>query len=135
MKNDGGHQIRLIAFTERPAQEESGPISLQVYIINESPSILGILNDVDSINIPQRLPHGNETVPAADLIHIDFGVSGSGTFVQVAPGECVKVTLVLRDEQLALLERVKHMQAAVRFQDGADEVTTVLLPAMVYKTI
>jgi hypothetical protein len=135
MRNDSGHQIRLIAFAERPAQEKSGPTLLQVYIINESPSILGILNDVDSINIPQRLPHGNETVPDADLIHIDFGVSGSGTFVQVAPGECVKVTLVLRDEQLALLESVKHMKAAVKFQDGVDEVTTVLLPAMVYKTI
>lgn len=135
MTNGSGHQIRLIAFAERPAQEKSGPTLLQVYIINESPSILGILNDLDSINIPQRLPQGSETVSDTDLIHIDFGVSGTGTFVQVAPGECVKVTLVLRDEQLALLEGVKHMKAAVKFRGGVDEVTTVLLPAMVYKTI
>jgi hypothetical protein len=137
MRNDSGPQIRLIAFAERPAQEKSGPILLQVYIINESPAILGILNDLDSINIPQRLPHGREAVPDADLIHMDFGSSGSGTFVQVARGECVKVTLVLRDEQLALLERVKQMKAAVKLRDGGDEageVTTVLLPAIVYET-
>ncbi len=137
MINDGGPQIRLMAFAERPAQEKSGPILLQVYIVNESPAILDILNDLDSINIPQGLQHGSETVLDADLIHIDFGVSGSATFIQVAPGECVKITLLLREEELALLERVKHMETAVKFRDGGDEkgeVTTVLLPAMVYKT-
>ena len=137
MRNDIGPQIRLIAFAERPAQEKSGPILLQIYIINESPAILGILNDLDSINIPQRLPHGGETVSDADLMHIDFGISGSGTFVHVSPGECVKVTLVLRDEQLALLDRVKQMKAAVKYRDGGDntgDVKTVLLPAIVYKT-
>jgi hypothetical protein len=135
--NDGGPQIRVIAFAERPAQEKSGPILLQVYIINESPAILGILNDLDSINIPPALPPASETVPDANLIHIDFGVSGSATFIQVAPGECVKITLLLREEQLALLVRVKQMKTAVKFRDGSDEkgeVTTVLLPAVVYKT-
>jgi hypothetical protein len=128
VKNDVGPQIRLIAFAERSAQGKSGPILLQVYI--------GILNELDSINIPQGLPHGGETVHDSDLTHIDFGVSGSGTFIQVAPGECVKTTLLLREEQFALLERVKQMKAAVKFRDGGDqagEVTTVLLPATVYK--
>ena len=136
-KNDNGPQIRLIAFAERPAQEKSGPIALQVYIVNESPAVLGILNDLDSINIPQHLPHDGESIPDSDLTHIDFGVSGSGKFVQVAPGECVKVSLVLREEQLAQLERVKLMKAAVKFRDGgaeAGEVKTVLLPAVVYIT-
>ena len=136
VKNDVGPQIRLIAFAERSAQGKSGPILLQVYIVNESPATLGILNDLDSINIPQSLPHGGETVHDSDLTHIDFGVSGSGTFIQVAPGECVKTTLLLREEQFALLERVKQMKAAVKFRDGGDqagEVTTVLLPATVYK--
>ena len=137
MRNDGGHHIRLIAFAERPAQEKSAPILLQVYIVNESPAIMGILDDLDSINIPQGLHHGIETGLDADFIHIDFGVSGSATFIQVAPGECVKITLLLREEQLALLARVKHMRTTVKFRDGDDEkgeVTTVLLPATVYKT-
>jgi hypothetical protein len=128
---NNGPEIRLIAFAERPAQESGGPVSLLVYVVNESPATLGILNDLDSINVPERLPDG-------DLIHIDFGESGSGTFVQVAPGECVKVTLLLREEQAALLERVKQMKAAVKYQDGADktgEVKTVLLPAAVYLTV
>ncbi len=134
--NNGGPQICVIAFAERPAQEKSALILLQVYIVNESPASLGILNDLDSINIPQGLHHGSETVPDADLIHIDFGVSGSATFIQVAPGECVKITLLLKAEQFALLARVKQMKTAVKFRDGGDEkgeVTTVLLPAMVYK--
>ena len=138
MKNDGEPQIRLIAFAERSAQEKNGPAVLQVYIINKSPAVLGILNDLDSINIPQRLPRISETIPDANLIHIDFGVSGSGTFVQVAPGECVKVTLLLRDDQMALLERAKYMEAPLKFRDGGDQtrkVTTALLPATVYATI
>jgi hypothetical protein len=47
----------------------------------------------------------------------------------------VKVTLVLREEQLARLERVKRIKAAVKFRDGGaatEEVKTVLLPAVVY---
>ena len=130
-------QIRLIAFAEPPAQERSGPILLQVYIVNEWPAVLWILNDLDSINIPRGLHHGSEMVPDADLMHIDFGVSESASFIRVATGECVKVTLLLREEQLALLTRVKHMKAAVRFRYDGDEkgeVTTVLLPAMVHKT-
>jgi hypothetical protein len=132
-----GPEIRLLAFAERPAQEKSGPISLQVYMVNESPAVLRILNDLDSINVPQRVPAGSETALDDDLMHIDFGVSGVGTFIQVAPGECVKVTLLLREEQAALLERVKHLKAAVKYRDGGDEtgeVKTVLLPATVYKT-
>jgi hypothetical protein len=49
----------------------------------------------------------------------------------------VKVTLLLREEQLTLLARVKRMKAAVKFRDGSDEkseVKTALLPATVYKT-
>jgi hypothetical protein len=133
-----GPQIRLIAFAEQPAQETGGPVSLLVYVLNESPATLGILNDLDSINVPERPPDGGGTAPDADLVHIDFGDSGSGTFIQVAPGECVKVTLLLREEQAALLERARQMKAAVRFQDGADksgEVKTVLLPAAVYKIV
>jgi len=135
--NDGGPQIRVIAFAERPAQEKSGPILLQVYIVNESPAILEILNDLNSINIPKGLQPGSETVRDSDLIHIDFGVSESATFIQVAPGECVKITLLLREEQLALLVRVKQMKTAVKFRNSSDEkgeVTTLLLPAIVYKT-
>jgi hypothetical protein len=137
VRNEVGPQIRLIAFAERSGQGRSGPILLQVYIVNESPAILGILNELDSINIPQGLQHGSEMTADADLIHIDFGVSGSATFIPVGQGECVKTTLLLREEQLALLERVKLLKAAVKFRDGGDEtgkVTTVLLPAAVYKT-
>jgi hypothetical protein len=133
-----GPEIRLIAFAERTAQGQGGPITLLVYVVNESPATLSILNDLDSINVPERLPDGGGTAHDADLIHFDYGESGSGTFIQVAPGECVKVTLLLSEEQAALLERVKQMKAAVRYQDGADEtgeVKTVLLPAAVYKTI
>jgi len=112
-------------------------VLLQVYIVNESSAILGILNDLDSINIPQSLDRGSETVSDADLMHVDFGVSASARFVQVPTGESVKVTLLLREEQLDLLARVKHMKTAVKFRAGGDkdgEVTTVLLPATVYKT-
>lgn len=135
--NDDRPQLRVIAFAERPAQEKSGPVLLQVYIVNESSAILAILNDLDSINIPQGLDHGSETVSDRDLMHIDFGFSESARFIQVHPGESVKVTLLLRDEQLDLLARVKHMKTAVKFRAGGDtdgEVTTVLLPATVYKT-
>lgn len=133
--NDGGHHIRLIAFTERPSQK-SEPILLHVYIVNESPVIMGILNDLDSINIPQGVHRDSETVLDADFIHIDFGVSGSATFIQVAPEECVKITLLLHEEQLALLGRVKNMRTTVKFRegDGKAEVMTALLPAKVYKT-
>jgi hypothetical protein len=110
---------------------------LQVYIVNESPAALAILKDLDSINIPQHLARGGESIPDSDLTHIDCGVWGSGKFVQVAPGECMKVTLVLREEQLAQLERVQLMKAAVRFRDvGArtEQVKTGTLPAVVYIT-
>jgi hypothetical protein len=135
--NDSRPQIRLIAFAERPAQEKSHPILLQVYVINDSSTNLEILNDLDSINIPQDLQQGSETVHDVDLIHIDFGVSGTATFIQVAPGECLKIILLLREEQLALLQRVKYMKTAVKFRDGVGdkgEVTTMLLSAMVHKT-
>lgn len=135
MTEEGGPGPRLIAFTERPAQEEGAPILLHVYIVNESPATLGILNELDSINIPQAFHPDREIPPDADLIHIDFGVSGSATFVQVAPGECVKTTFLLTEDQSALLARAKRMKAAVRFRIGGDEetaVTTLLLPATVY---
>jgi hypothetical protein len=135
--NDVAPQLRVIAFAEPPAQGKSGPVLLQVYIVNESSATLGILNDLDSINIPQRLDRGSSTVSDADLMHVDFGVSGSARFIQVPAGESVKVTLLLREEQLDLLARVKQMKTAVKFRAGGDrdgEVTTVLLPATVYKT-
>jgi hypothetical protein len=135
VKNDEEHPLRLIAFAEPPAPEKSGPAQLHVYIVNESAATLAILNELDSINIPQDLHH--DEVPDADLMHIDFGVSGAATYVQVPPGECVKTTLLLGEEQLALLVRVKHMKTAVKFRDGGDEkgkVTTVLLPAIEYRT-
>ena len=134
--NDGIQQIRLIAFAGEPAQGKSGPIQLQVYVINDSAEVVAILNDLDSINIPQGLREGNETISDANLIHIDFGVSGEAKFIQVAPGECLKITLLLREEQLALLERVKHMKTTVKFREGGSEkseVTIVLLSATVYK--
>jgi hypothetical protein len=127
--------LRLMAFAERPVQENRQPILLHVYIINESRATLRILNELDSINVPQSLPHDGETIADADLIHIDFGVSGSATFNQVAEGECVRVTLLLREEQFALLEHAKQMKTAVKLRDGGDEegeVTTLLLPATVY---
>lgn len=137
VKNDGGSEIRMIAFAEPPAQGKSEPILLHVYIVNESTEILGILNDLDSINIPQGLHQGSETIPNTDLIHIDFGISETATFIQVATGECLKITLLLREEQLILLERNKHIWTTVKFRDTGDEkgeVTTLLLPARVYKT-
>jgi hypothetical protein len=137
VRNDGGSQIRLIAFSEPPEHGKSKPVLLHVYIVNESPEILEILNDLDSINIPQGLYHGSEKVSTTDLIHIDFGVSGVATFIQVATGECLKITLLLREEQFALLERIKHICTSVKFRDVGDEkgeVTTLLLAARVYKT-
>ena len=137
MQNNVGPQIRLIAFAERPAQGVTAPTQLHVYILNESPSALWILNDLDSINIPQNPPQGGQTVPDPNSTHVDFGVSESATFIQVAQGECVKVTLLLREEELALLSRVRQMEAPVKFRAGGDEqaeVTTALLPAAVYKT-
>lgn len=137
VRNDGGSQIRLIAFAEPPAQGNSEPLLLHVYIVNESPETLEILNDLDSINIPQGQQHGSETAPNSNLMHIDFGVSGAATFIQVATGECLKITLLLREEQLLLLERTKHIWTTVKFRDVGDEkgeVTTLLLAARVYKT-
>lgn len=137
VKNDGGSQIRLIAFAEPPAKGKSEPVLLHVYIVNESPEILEILNDLDSINIPQGLHHGSETAPGSDLIHIDFGFSGEATFILVATGECLKINLLLREEQFALLERIKHIWTTVKFREVGDEkgeVTTLLLAARVYKT-
>ena len=79
-----------------------------------------------------------ETVPDADLIHVDFGISGTGKFVPVGPGEAVKVTLILNDEQANLLARVKQMKTAVKFRSGTEpmgEVQSVLLPAVVHVTL
>ncbi|MBV9927302.1 MAG: hypothetical protein JOZ96_19950 [Acidobacteria bacterium] len=135
--NGDGRQFRVIAFAEPPVPERSGPIMLQVYIVNESSTNLGILNDLDSINIPQSPDRGDVMTLEANSLHIDFGVSESATFVQVPPGECVKVTLLLREEQLALLARVKSMSTAVKFRDGGhenSEAKTALLQATVYKT-
>lgn len=137
VKSDGRFEIRLSAFTEQAAKGTGGPTLLQIYIVNESPAILNILNDLDSINILPRTPQANETVPDADLIHVDFGISGTGKFVPVGPGEAVKVTLILNDEQANLLARVKQMTTAVKFRRGIDEtgaVNSVLLPATVHKT-
>lgn len=138
MNDDGGAPIRLVAFAERAAPQTSGPNLLQIYIVNQSPATLSILNDLDSINVPQRPPQGDETVYDADFKHIDFGTSGSATFVPVAPGEAVKVTLMLRAEQLALLARVRQMTTAVKFRRDAqstNDVQSVLLPATVHVTV
>jgi hypothetical protein len=138
VRTEGRPEIRLSAFAEQPAKGTSGPTLLQVYIVNESPAILNILNDLDSINIPPRAPRADETVPDADLIHVDFGVSGTGEFVPVGPGEAVKVTLILNDEQVNLLARVKQMKAAVKYRPGAapsSDVQSVLLPATVHVTL
>jgi hypothetical protein len=135
--SDGRLDIRLSAFAEQPAKETSKPTLLQVYIVNESPTILNILNDLDSINIPPRAQRAGEPVEDADLIHVDFGISGTGKFVPVGPGEAVKVTLILNDEQANLLARAKQMKTAVKFRRGIDEtgaVNSVLLPATVHKT-
>lgn len=138
VRNDGRSQISLVAFAEPQAQGKSEPVQLHVYIINESTEILEILNDLDSINIPQGPNHDSETLPNADLIHIDFGVSGKAAFIQVATGKCLKITLFLRQEQFLLLERIKKLWTAVKYRDAGDkkaEVTTLLLPARVYMTI
>lgn len=129
----GGPQVRLIAFTEPPAPEQREPILLHVYIINGSPAVRWILNDLDSINIPQALHQGRETSPEAELVHVDFGASPSASYVRVATGEAVKITLLLREEQSALLARVRRMDAPVKFRGHEHgDVTTVLLPATVY---
>jgi hypothetical protein len=138
VRSDGRHEIRLSAFAEQPAKGTGKPTLLQVYIVNESPAILNILNDLDSINIPARTPRADETVPDTDLIHVDFGISGTGKFVPVGPGEAVKVTLMLNDEQANLLARVKQMKTAVKFRRGTEptgEVQSVLLPAAVHVTL
>jgi hypothetical protein len=128
---DGEPHLRVIAFAERTAQT-GGPSSLQVYVVNESPTVLGILGDLDSINVPEDSSADVE----ANWTHIDFGVPGTATYVQVAPGECVKITLLLGDEQFDLLARVKRMKTTVRFRDEGDEnaeVTTALVAATVYR--
>jgi hypothetical protein len=138
VRSDGRPEIRLIAFVERPAKGTSGPTLLQVHVVNESPATVHILNDLDSINIPPRAARAGETVPDADLIHVDFGVSGTGEFVPVGPGEAVKVTLILNDEQVDLLARVRRMKAAVKFRRSAQptsDVQSVLLPATVHVTV
>lgn len=138
MRTDGRPEIRLSAFVERPATGASGPTLLQVHIVNESPAVLDILNDLDSINIPPGAAAAGETVPDADLMHVDFGTSGVGRFVPVGPGEAVKVTLMLNDEQATLLARVRQMKTAVKFRRGAgptSDVQSVLLPATVHVTL
>ena len=117
----------MVAFAERPASPTGGPPVLQVYIVNRSSKTLEVLNDLDSINVPQD-PDDTDLNAA----HIDFGLSGSATFVAVEPGECVKVALLLRDEQFDMLARVKRMKTTVRFREG--EAITALLPAAVYAT-
>ena len=137
MSNDSGAPIRLIAFAEPAAAQTSGANLLQVYVINQSPATLSILNDLDSINVPQRPLRTGETVYDAEPRHIDFGTSGSATFVTVAHGESVKVTLMLRADELALLAHVKQMEATVKFRRGAEpssEVQSALLPATVHVT-
>lgn len=132
--NDSGSPIQMIAFAEPPAAKGQ-PILLQVHIINESQSPLAIMNELDSINIPKD-PPGNGIAPNTDLTHVDFGASGAGQFVKVAPGECVKVTLILTDSQLAQLERVKAVKVSVKFRDGDNdqsEVKTLLLQGKVHK--
>lgn len=137
MNIDSGASVRLVAFAEPAASQTSGPNLLQVYVINQSPETLSILNDLDSINVPQRPLRTGETVYDAEPKHIDFGTSGSAAFVPVAPDEAVKVTLMLRADQLALLAHVKQMEAAVKFRRDADpssEVQSALLPATVHVT-
>ena len=137
MNNDSGAPIRLVAFAEPATSQTSGPNLLQVYVINQSPAMLSILNDLDSINVPQRPLRTGETVYDAEPKHIDFGTSGLATFVPVAPGESVKVTLMLRADQLALLAHVQQMEVAVKFRRDAEpssEVQSALLPASVHVT-
>jgi hypothetical protein len=127
--------VRLIAFAERAPQDKGQPILLHVYVINQSAATLRILEELDSINVPQAAPHEGEADSDADLTHIDFGVSGSATFRPVAQGECVKMTLLLRDEQFALLEHARRLKTAVKLQDGSNDegnVRSLLLPAAVY---
>lgn len=119
----------MIAFAERPASDTGGPAQLHVYIVNRSSQMREVLNDLDSINVPQRPDSGDDD---PNLLHIDFGGSGAARFVPVEPGQCVKVTLLLREEQLDMLARVNRMKTTVRFRDG--DVTTALLPAAVYTT-
>ena len=132
---DRKEQIKLLAFAEPLTPGKSQMASLLVYVINESLETLEVLNDLDSINIPQDLPKDDEIISDANLIHIDFGVSGEGKFIQIAPGECLKIMLLLREEQQELLNRVKHLKTLVKFRESADqkkEEATVFLSSRVY---
>lgn len=132
---DRKDQIKLLAFAEPLTPGKSQMASLLVYIINESLETLEVLNDLDSINIPQDIPKDDEIISDANLTHIDFGVSGEGKFIQIAPGECLKITLLLREEQLEMLNRVKYLKTLVKFRESTDqkkEEATVFLSSMVY---
>jgi hypothetical protein len=135
--NNGEIQLRLRAFMEQPALGKAGPTVLQIYIVNESLAALDILNDIDSINMPPRVPQAGEVIQDSDFIHVDFGVSGVGRFVPVPPGEAVKITLLLNDEQAKLLAQVRQIKAAVKFRQGtapANAAQSLLLLATVHKT-
>lgn len=134
-ETERGSRLRLLAFAEPPAQRTLDPTQLHVYIVNESPAVLDILNDLDSINIAPDLQDGKESICDADLMHIDFGVSESATFLRVHQGHCAKVTLLLTDQQLSALARAGRMTTTVKFRDAGDttgQATTVHLPAIVY---
>lgn len=123
--------IRVIAFTEQPVAQ--GQATLLVQIINQSQAPLAVWNDLDSINIPQN-PPGDGIAPSTELTHYDFGTSGSGQFVKLAPGECVKVSRMLRDQQLIDLDRVKAMKIPVKVREGDQaDAKTMLIQGNVYR--
>ena len=134
--NFGVPKISLIAFVEPPVPGKSIPIQLQIYIVNESKETYEILNDLNSINIPEGLQNSNEKGHDADMVHIDFGMSEEATFIKVASGECLRITLLLREEHMTLLERVRRMKTTVKFKtfgDKENDVTTIILSSGVYR--
>ena len=112
--------------TESPIQVTASieAARLHVQITNQSKAPLAIWSDLDSINIPKN-PPGDGIAPDIELTHVDFGVKDGAQFVKVAPGESVKVSLMLRDEQREQLQRVKAVKVPVKFRDAGNEKAEV----------
>ena len=120
-----GQMVAVISFIEGQL-EGTTPATLSIYLVNQAKRPLRIYNEIDSIGVDR--PGGAR--------HYDFGTTGKGVFAVVAPGEGVKVTLLVKAEECADIERNRGaMSVPVKYAEVAPDskITTVLAPARVVR--
>jgi hypothetical protein len=130
--------IQAVSYVLKSDKNQGDHRQLLVYIQNQSLATLAIFNELDSINIKKSADSGdliNET-------HCDYGVSGDGKYISLAPGECLKLMLLINTEQALLISKSKSIRFPIKVkgplalnQNDLGAVTSLMVSSLVWTVV